>query len=331
MFSDSRTPRVLLASLLLAFCPASSSGQEEPMVARAEPVAERDVTTRTQIFLDQQLFGPGKIDGRPGEFLTKALIRYQRAHGLPESGQVDANIPLDSVFPIYTMYTFTEDDLKFIGDLPKKPIEQAKKKFLPYETLTEFVCERYHVSPDFLTKINRGVRLDDLRPGDTVRVPNVEPFKVEELPKQGNLPDQPDFLHRVIQINRAQKMLEVYDGEKLIAAVPITPGVPNGGPTDTPAGKFRILGIAAMPTFRWDEGVLNRGVRTETAYNLPKGPNNPVGVCWIGLSKPGIGVHGTNNPETIGRAASHGCMRVANWDVIRLSKLITKGMTVNIE
>ena len=55
------------------------------------------------------------------------------------------------------------------------------------------------------------------------------------------------------------------------------------------------------------------------------------GVLWIGLNKPGIGVHGTNNPQTIGRAQSHGCMRTANWDVVRLAKMITKGMTVIIE
>ena len=74
-----------------------------------------------------------------------------------------------------------------------------------------------------------------------------------------------------------------------------------------------------------------KGVRTENFYNLPSGPRNPVGVCWIGLNKPGIGIHGTNNPQTIGRAQSHGCMRTANWDVIRLSKLVTKGMKVVIE
>jgi lipoprotein-anchoring transpeptidase ErfK/SrfK len=323
--------RSLGVALFLASTAPFLCAQEELKVARAEPVAERDVTTRTQIFLDQQLFGPGKIDGRPGEFLTKALIRYQRANALPETGKVDANIPLDSVFPVYTYYTVQEGDQKFVGELPKKTEEQAKRKFLPYETLEEFVCERYHVSPAFLAKLNPAVKMAALKPGDTLRVPNVEPFKVEELPKQGNLPEQVDFKGRIITIHRAEKMLDLYEGDKLIAAVPITPGQPGGGATETPPGTWKIVGVAAMPTFRWDEGVLNRGVRTEKAFNLPSGPNNPVGVCWIGLNKPGIGIHGTNNPETIGRAASHGCMRVANWDVIRLSKLITKGMTVVIE
>lgn len=305
-----------------------ATAQAEPHVAKAMPVSQRDVTTQLQIFLDQQLFGPGKIDGRPGEFCTKALMRYQRAHGLPETGKLDENIPLDSVFPVYTTYTISENDLKYVGDCPREPRDQAKKKYLPYENLLEFLTERYHCAPEFLTRLNTGLNLEKLKPGDIVRVPNVEPFKIEELPDTGNLPEQPEYKNRVINIHRALKMLDVYDGDKLIAAVPITPG---GGRLETPAGTWKILGIAAMPTFRWDEGVLEHGVRTDQFYMLPKGPNNPVGVAWIGLNKPGIGIHGTNSPQTIGRSQSHGCMRTANWDAIRLSKLVTKGVVVNID
>jgi lipoprotein-anchoring transpeptidase ErfK/SrfK len=307
------------------------SSRAEEQSAKAVPVTTRDVTTQLQIFLDQQLFGPGKIDGRPGEFLSKALVRYQRAHGLPETGVLDANIPLDSVYPVYTHYTIQETDLEMIGDSPTKPAEQAKVKKLPYESLLEFLTERYHCDPEFLAKINPTVKLNDLKAGDEVRVPNVEPFKIEELPKQGFLPAVDEFKARVIKVNRQEKMLELYDGEALLAALPITPGQVGGGATETKPGTLKIVGIATRPTFRWDKGVLDKGIRTETFYNLPPGPNNPVGVIWIGLNKPGIGIHGTNNPQTIGRAASHGCMRVANWDVVRLSKMITKGMTVVIE
>ena len=308
--------------------PEAATPDAAAPVARAVPVMERDVTTQLQIFLDQQLFGPGKIDGRPGDFTTKALIRYQRAHGLPETGSVDPNIPLDSVFPVYTHYTIEQRDLQFIGDCPRQPSEQAKKKFLPYTSLLEFLTERYHCAPEFLAKLNRGVNLGALKPGDEVRVPNVEPFKIEELPKQGFLPEIPEYVERVITIRRAEKMLDLYEGESLLASVPITPG---GGRLQTPAGKWKILGIATAPTFRWDKSVLEYGKRSENYYNLPPGPNNPVGVLWCGLNKPGIGIHGTNEPQTIGRAVSHGCMRVANWDVVRLSKMITKGMTVIIE
>jgi lipoprotein-anchoring transpeptidase ErfK/SrfK len=319
-----------LSTLLAAALTAATSafGQDDPPIARAQPVLERDVTTQLQIFLDQQLFGPGKIDGCPGEFMTKALIRYQRAHGLPESGKIDANLPLDSVYPVYTFYTIQEGDLKFVGDCPREPADQSKKKYLPYESLLEFLTERYHCDPEFLTKLNKGMNLEALQVGETVRVPNVEPFKIEELPKEGFLPEIPEYKRRVIWVHRAEKILDVFEGESLLASVPITPG---GGKLETPPGSWRVVGIATAPRFRWDKSVLETGKRSSEFFMLPPGPNNPVGVLWCGLSKPGIGIHGTNNPQTIGRAASHGCMRVANWDVVRLSKLITKGMSVVIE
>ena len=93
---------------------------------------------------------------------------------------------------------------------------------------------------------------------------------------------------------------------------------------------WKILGIATLPWFRHDEGVLNFGVRTDDYFNLPPGPNNPVGILWMGLNKPGIGIHGTNNPETIGRAGSHGCIRMANWDAAKIKDLVTVGDVVGI-
>jgi lipoprotein-anchoring transpeptidase ErfK/SrfK len=327
----------LSLSPICLLCPPGAVAQEpatapapaeEPKVARAMPAMERDITTQLQIFLDQQLFGPGKIDGRPGEFVRKALIRYQRAHGLPETGVIDQNIPLDSVYPVYLIYTIQPGDLSFIGECPTQPAQQAKKKSLPYDSLLEFLTERFHCAPEFLAKINHGMNLEALKPGDNVRVPNVEPFKIEALPKEGFLPENPEFKNRVITVHRAEKMLDLTEEGKLLACLPITPG---GGKLQTPAGTWKIVGIATAPTFRWDKSVLETGKRSENFFMLPPGPNNPVGVLWCGLNKPGIGIHGTNNPQTIGRAASHGCMRVANWDIVRLSKFITKGMTVVIE
>jgi lipoprotein-anchoring transpeptidase ErfK/SrfK len=296
--------------------------------ARPGLVNEREVMTQLQIFLDQQLFGPGKIDGRGGEFTTKALWCYQRAHGLTPTGRLDANIPLDSVFPIYTEYTIRQEDMTYVGTLALKPPEQAKQKYLPYDCVLEFLTERFHCDPDLLKQLNPSKNLDTVQPGDIVRVPNVEPFKIEELPKQGNLKAKPEFKHRTIHIFRKYRLLELSDGDALIASVPITPGSDK---TPTPAGDWKIAGISSMPTFRWDEGVLNHGIRTETFYNLPAGPNNPVGVLWCQLNKPGIGIHGTNSPQTIGRSASHGCMRVANWDIVRLAHMITPEMKVTIE
>ena len=320
-----------LLAFTLVLCTSFARAADEPAAAKAVPATTRDITTQLEIFLDQQLFSPGAIDGRPGEFVGKALRRYQRAHGLPDTGILDASIPLDSVFPVYTFYTLKADDWKFVGPLPKQPSEQAKLKKLLYPDITEFVAERYHLTPTFLAKLNPTAKFGSLKAGDTLRVPNVEPFVIEDLPAEGMLPAIDEYKDRVIKIHRGNKMLELYDGDKLLASVPITPGIAGGGAKETPAGKWKILGIATAPTFRWDKGVLEHGVRSDTSYLLPPGPRNPVGVLWIGLNKPGIGIHGTSSAWTIGRATSHGCMRVGNWDVVRLSKMITKGMTVEIE
>jgi len=307
--------------------PETTDGSAEPPAARAVLVTKQEVTAQLQIFLDQQLFSPGRIDGSPGKFLTRALRRWQRAHALPDTGILDANVPLDSVYPVYITHAVTDEEKKFIGALPGKTSEQAKKKKLPYASYAEYLSERYHCSSEFLQKLNPKVKLEIAKAGDEIRVPNVAPFKIEEMPPTGNFPEMPELKNRRIEISLANTMLELYEGDKLIACIPIAPGSPRN---PTPKGKWKILGVASMPTFRWDKGVLNNGVRTKNFFNLPPGPNNPVGVGWIGLNKPGIGIHGTNNPDSIGTFASHGCMRTANWDISRIAKMVTVGVPVVI-
>jgi len=326
---------VRTASLL---CIASALSAETVTVLPAIPVTPPSLPKapepvesilRLQLFLDGKLFTPGKVDGRPGDFTNKALKRYQAANGLPET-EIDAHaLDLSSVGELYTTYVIREEDKQFVGALPSQPSAQAKKKYLPYDSLLEFLTERFHTSPELITWLNRPMNMYALKPGDSVRVPNVaEPFKIEELTPVPAMPENPAYLARVIRIDTREKLLGLYEGEKLLASMPITPG---SGYTATPPGTWKIVGMTQMPTFRWDKSMLDYGVRSQNSYNLPMGPNNPVGVMWIGLSKSGIGIHGTNQGQTIGRSSSHGCMRTANWDVVRLSKLVTKGMTVIIE
>lgn len=316
---------ILLPLLALTLVASAAVTIPDPLPKAPEPV---DDILRLQIFLDTQLFGPGKLDGRPGEFTTKALKRYQKSHGMAETEMKDHTLDLSSVTELYTNYTIREEDLKFVGEVPTQPSAQSKKKYLPYDSLLEFLTERFHSAPDFLEYINIPVKMNALKPGDTVKVPNVQPFIIEELTPVPKLPEVPEFLTRVIKIDTRERILDLWDGEKLLASLPITPG---SGYLATPPGTWRIVGITQMPTFRWDKSVLEYGVRSGNFYQLPIGPNNPVGVMWIGLSKAGIGIHGTNSPQTIGRSSSHGCMRTANWDVVRLVKLISSGMTVIIE
>jgi len=309
--------------------PASATPPvEEFKAARPNLISQRERVAQLQIFLDKMLFSPGMIDGKEGRFLVEALKRWQRANGMPETGRLDAQVPLESIYPVYTFHVVDASEFKRLGDVPKQPSAQAQKKKLPYTSYLEFVAERYHCSTDFLQRLNPKMNFSKLEPGTEIRVPNVEPFKIEEMPLPGNYPENPELNERRIVINRKATILELYDKDKLIASVPIAPGSPAH---PTPPGNWKILGIAAMPNFRWDKGVLDHGKRTSNFHMLPPGPNNPVGVGWIGLNKPGIGIHGTNNPYSIGTWASHGCMRTANWDISRISKMVTKGVAVEIQ
>jgi peptidoglycan hydrolase-like protein with peptidoglycan-binding domain len=132
--------------------PQENASSNEPAVPRAEPVSAQEVLTRLQIFLDQRSFGPGKIDGRWGEFTAKALVRYQLANGEKPTGQIDAAMQqeLSKIFPIYTDYTLAPEDLERVGDIPSKPSEQAKKKAMLYRSVGEFLGERFHADPDCL-------------------------------------------------------------------------------------------------------------------------------------------------------------------------------------
>ncbi len=316
-------------SFITACCLSLSVGEvlaliPDPLPPAPEPVED---ILRLQMFLDSKLFGPGRIDGRPGEFTTKALKRYQRSQGLPETEIAVHTLDLSSIRELYTNYTIRPEDLKFIGDVPRQPSAQSRKKYLPYDSLLEFLTERFHSAPELLEFINRPLKMGSLKPGDVVKVPAVTPFLIETLTEVPKLPEVPELQTRVIKIDTREKMLDLYEGEKLLACLPITPG---SGHLATPPGTWRIVGITQMPTFRWDRSVLEYGVRSSNAYELPIGPNNPVGVMWIGLNRAGIGIHGTNTPQTIGRSSSHGCMRTANWDVVRLVPQITQGMSVVI-
>jgi lipoprotein-anchoring transpeptidase ErfK/SrfK len=294
----------------------------KPLVAL--PNYDEETSTRLQIFLDNNNFGPGKIDGRMGEFFRKALVAYKVAHGIAPTGAVDSF--LAEVPQPFTTYTITPDDEKFVGPAPTKPSEQAKLKALLYGSLLEFVAERFHAAEEFIQKLNPGMDMEKLKPGDTVKVPNVIPFKVEEL-KEGFVPPNPAFANRRVIIDTVERTLEIREKNTLIYEFPITPGSTK---LPAPKGMWKIVGIATLPWFRHDEGVLNFGVRTDDYFNLPPGPNNPVGILWMGLNKPGIGIHGTNQPETIGRAGSHGCIRTANWDAAKIKDLVTVGNAVGI-
>ena len=332
--------RILI--IFLALSAVAAKPVKKPEVRKPEtkkPVAERasapipvalpnydeETSVKLQIFLDNSDFGPGKIDGRMGEFFRKALVHYKRAHGMAETGAVDSWL-FDQVPETYTTFTIPPEALNFIGPTASKPSEQSKLKGLKYGSLLELIAERYHSAEDFVKKLNPGLNMENLKPGDTVKVPNVLPFKIEDL-HEGFAQPNPAFANRKLYVDTKERFLLIYEGKQLVAEFPITPGSTT---LPAPLGLWKILGIATMPVFRHDEGVLQHGVKSGQFYDLPPGPNNPVGILWMGLNKPHVGIHGTNNPETIGRAASHGCIRTANWDAARVKELVSVGNPVSI-
>jgi lipoprotein-anchoring transpeptidase ErfK/SrfK len=330
--------RIALLSLSLVASASAEKPKLLPLMSappKAEKVAPEAVValpnydevtaTRLQIFLDNNDFGPGKIDGQMGEFFRKALLAYKRAHLMPLRGTVDQWL-LDQVPEPFTTFTIPPEAENFVGPVSSKPSEQAKLKGLKYGSLLEFVAERFHSAEDYLRKLNRGKNLDELKPGDTVTVPNVVPFKIEDL-REGFAQPNPAFTDRIVYVDTKERFLLIYDKGSLVAEFPITPGSTK---LPAPIGVWKIVGIATLPVFRHDEGVLQHGKVSDNFFLLPAGPNNPVGILWMALNKPHVGVHGTNQPETIGRAASHGCIRTANWDAARIKELVTVGNTVSI-
>jgi lipoprotein-anchoring transpeptidase ErfK/SrfK len=285
-------------------------------------IAKED-TLRVQIFLDSKGFGPGVVDGRSGEFTGKALYRYQQANGLPPNWRPDI-----SNITTLSNYTVTAKDLAVLGTMASEPEDQAKQSKMPYTTLIELLSERFHTTQKFLRTLNPGEDINSMSPGSTVTVPAVvRPFRFDAFPSTYPAPSSGIASSRRVFVDLSEKMLEVREGHRLIAAFPITPGSTE---YPAPAGEWRITGAVPWPWYRYDLGVLKRGERTDDFFNLPPGPNNPVGILWAGLNRSGIGIHGTPVPDTIGRAGSHGCIRLSNWDAATFYTLVGKGTQVTI-
>jgi lipoprotein-anchoring transpeptidase ErfK/SrfK len=329
--------------------------------------ANIEAATRLQIFLDRANFSPGKLDRTYNEFTWKALALYRQSRGEqpqppPAQGKTKSNVApditgldLDNVGPVFVPYTVTDADLASVGPLPSSVPAQAKLKFLPYRDAADAIAEKFHSDVHFLEQLNPG-KMKTIKAGDQLKVPNVEQFElggvkeikpgsernaqpaneVEYQPEtqsenadKDNQPkkDETASTPIVIKIDTKINMLGVFQGDKLIAAYPVTIGSAH---TASPIGEWKVRGIAKMPPFRYDKEMLQHGQRSGNFHLLPPGPRNPVGVMWIALNKKGIGIHGTNEPGSIGRAASHGCIRLANWDVVRLATKIKPGDNVSI-
>ena len=321
--------RILVFAFVILGIASFGYAQHSDTLADPPVVGDQDTVTRLQIYLDDHSFGPGKIDGRWGDFVRKALQRFQAGNGRQPSGQIDAALrqELLKISPVYSTYKLTGSDLHWVGKVPDKPAQMANLKKILYRSALDFISERYHADPAFIRKLNSGQNLNNLKLGSTIRVPNVQPFQIESVQPVPDLPPRPEFAQRIIKVDTKNRMLDLVDANRVVASFPITPGSKS---LPAPIGTWKIVKVTTMPVFRWDEAMLKHGRRSGNYYTIPPGPRNPVGIVWIGLNKKGIGIHGTDSPDTIGRSASHGCIRLANWDAARLVTQVTEGMTVEI-
>lgn len=311
---------------------------------------ERDAAVRLQIHLDQKLFGPGFIDGKPGTFTKKAIAAYNETVGRsPDDLDALQQEADQAVKETYVVASCPQNARKFVNtSLPYKRAEQAKEEALYYRSYLEYMAERYHTSEDVLIELNGRKTAWAVRPGKTLFVPNVEPFLIEEI-RSGRAyqAGENGLDERRVVIDTKEKQIRVfapmdvsvasageaisvkpdYTSYRLIATFPTTPGQERY----IHRGTWKVRNAVECPTWRYDKQMLKEGKRSKEYLNIPGGPNNPIGVMWFGLTKSGIGIHGTDSPRTIGRAQSSGCYRLANWDVARLPGLIRPGAVVEVK
>lgn len=318
-----------------------------PSPLDVKPTGEDAV--RLQIYLDESNFGPGVIDGKPGRFTELAVYSWNEVKGHPIDDWVAVNTAARKAVPNPLATGLVPDVVKEWVDpeLPTKKALQAKKKRMSYRSIAEFMSERYHCDLAYLTELNGAKKINNLKVRDSIIVPNVTPFHIEKLTGARYEADPVTSQRHVVvdtKINQARifeaaptALIVAEPGvtdiqpvtranRGLIASFPITPGQPKF----IKFGTWELRNMVELPHWRYDQQLLDTGKRGKESLNIPPGPNSPVGVIWNGLSKPGIGMHGTSDPETIGRARSSGCIRLANWDAVRLPNLIRPGTTVEI-
>jgi len=277
---------------------------------------------RAQVYLDRIHFSVGSLDGRWGRNSAITVWWYQRARGLETTGDVDEptfrRLASDAAYaPVVVSHPLTADDVKGpFEPVPDDVYEKAKLDCLCYETLREKLSERFHCTEDFLEMLNPGVKFSDLRAGSAINVPNVrEPMTL----------DRPDIARAIISI--AGNSWNGFDASNnLIFHAPSTLG---SGYDPSPTETLHVTKIVPLPPFHYDPKLYAEVPDSDPDAHLPPGPNTPVGVVWMALSKPHYGMHGTPNPDSIGYASSHGCVRLTNWDAQEVAHRIAPGVEVS--
>jgi lipoprotein-anchoring transpeptidase ErfK/SrfK len=285
--------------------------------ATVGPGAVGPKVIRAQILLACGRFSPGEIDGKYGDDLSIAIKGYEEVHGLTVDGVIGPEMwKLLNVHtgPLLVPYVVTAADVKGpFEPLPAKVEDQAKLKWMGYESAQEELAEKFHMSPKLLAQLNPSATFT--KAGERLIVANVR------------LAPAPRALKVVVSKSK-RTVTAMGAGEKVIAQYPAT----IGGPHDPlPVGDWKIVGIVHNPWFYWDPIHFWNVDPDKAPEKLPPGPNNPAGSVWMGLSKAHYGIHGTPDPGHIHYGESYGCIRLTNWDALDLSRMVVVGTPAILE
>ena len=280
--------------------------------AFSQPMSHDEIVA-VQVTLDDAGFSPGRIDGSWGKASRQALAGWQQAHDLPPSGEFDAataaNFPARGA--TYTNIAFVVEDLG--QSLPEDWLERSKLKTMGFENIWEMLAERAHASEALVKAQNPDYPRDPF----SVTLPNHTPVKPTKASR--------------LRVSLATQTIAAFDeAGKLSALFPCSIAADQA---KRPVGQLTVQSIAVHPDYTFDPANFPELDEQQKSYGklrIPPGPNNPVGTAWIGLSRPGYGIHGTPHPEQIGKTFSHGCFRLANWNADRLAQMVTIGTPVQV-
>ena len=288
-----------------------------PAATDAEQTVSATVA-RVQVMLDRAGFSPGVTDGRFGENVRQAIAEYQRQNDLPVDGQLTQglfdHLMTGASADVVSRYILTEEDVAgpFTPMIPRDLADQAELETLGYRSASELLAERFHMDEQFLRALNPNA--DFARAGAEIYITNPR-----RQPIQGEVAR--------IEVDAEEKAVRAYaeDGT-LLAFYPATIG---SSENPSPDGAMTVNGVARNPTYTYDPSRVDYANDTiNRRLVIAAGPNNPVGAIWIDLSRDTYGIHGTPNPDIVGKNASNGCVRLTNWDVAHLAAAVRPGVEV---
>jgi lipoprotein-anchoring transpeptidase ErfK/SrfK len=329
---SSRRLRLWPVLVLVTIAPLLRAQSEEPASADSAAEAASEPATageghpaatvlEAQVELHRRGFSCGSIDGVAGTQTSAALRAFQRSVGMAETGRLDAATKdrLRLAADPLQEHVLEPADLGGIRPAPASWVEKAREPAMAFNSVLEGLAERYHAHPALLRKLNPSVNWAALMPGARVIVPAVVAVAIDGAPEQ-------------IVITLAEHSLDVLDeGSRVVAHFPVSIAKIA---EKRPVGELHVVVIIPDPDYTFDPAVFTESAEARAIGHkliIPPGPNNPVGLGWIGLDRPGYGIHGTPEPEHVGRTESHGCFRLANWDIVTLLRLVRPGMRVMVE